>query len=150
MCPVPPTELMAHSQQVKVQEVQIQLKQLSFYRTSSKMSTQWWCLFLLETWRRLMSNTSSPCPHNKLIPTGKGVGTSPLTVTEGRRGPAHSSPSTLTSVRYRSQMATNNSLQWLFKMVEPKERGLHRSRYHPYATVAPQGGSAELTPQTGP
>lgn len=49
MCPVPPTELMAHSQQVKVQEVQIQLKQLSFYRMSSKTSTQWWCLFLFET-----------------------------------------------------------------------------------------------------
>jgi len=35
-------------------------------------------------------------------------------------------------------------------MVEPKEQKLHCSRYHPYAKVAPQGGSAELTTKTDP
>lgn len=39
--------------------------------------------------QRLMSNTSFPYCHNKLNLRGKGVGTSSLTVTEGRRGPAH-------------------------------------------------------------
>lgn len=88
VCPVSLTELKTHRQHVEVQQVQIQLRQLSMGWAAKlvphggvycwKPEGDWWKIPLRQAL------------HSKLTPTGQSVEASSPTVTEERRGSVYS------------------------------------------------------------